>query len=70
MLKPRNLQNEPNGYSESIKNKQSKGSTALLKSIQALGKKSVGLKILKQISTEKDQPIRKEPLELTEINSS
>ena len=55
MLKPRNLQNN-DAHNESASTKPKKGSTALLKSIQALGKKSKGLKILKQVSSEQDHP--------------
>ena len=55
MLKPRNLQNEF-GHNDSASTKPTKGSKALLKSIQALGKKSKGLKILKQVSSEQDHP--------------
>ena len=68
MLKPRNLQNEF-GTNDTCKQKPPKGSTALLKSIQALGKKSKGLKILKQVSSEQDHPQRKEPLAATEFDS-
>ena len=59
MLKPKNLQNEFTN-NEPSPMKQYKGSTALLKSIQALGKKSKGLKILKQVSSEHDHVIKKE----------